>query len=251
MKPDTPESDNQLDLKKSARRRLIGAAFFVIVAAAVLPLIMDTAPPPQLNDFRIVTAEELASANKPAPVLVPPPEAESAPPASSEAKPVDAAPVKIVESTPAAPVVVAAAESTKAEAKPEVKAETKPDVKPEPKPEPRPVPAKPVEKPAEKKAEKLAEKPAEKAIDKKDNKDAKDQAGQYYIQVGVFADADNVKQVRAKLKAQGLSSWTEEASGNLAGKTRVKAGPFPNKEAADKALAKITKAGLNGMIAKK
>ena len=67
----------------------------------------------------------------------------------------------------------------------------------------------------------------------------------------MFADADNVKQVRAKLKAQGLSSWTEEATGNLAGKTRVKAGPFPSKDAADKALAKITKAGLNGMIAKK
>ena len=69
--------------------------------------------------------------------------------------------------------------------------------------------------------------------------------------MGVFADADNVKQARAKLKAQGISSWTEEASGNLAGKTRVKAGPFSSKEAADKALAKITKAGMNGLIAKK
>ena len=67
----------------------------------------------------------------------------------------------------------------------------------------------------------------------------------------MFADADNVKQVRAELKAQGLSSWTEEASGNLAGKTRVKAGPFPSKDAADKALAKISKAGLSGMVAKK
>lgn len=243
MKPDTPESDSQIELKKSARRRLIGAAFFVIVAAAVLPLIMDTAPPPQLNDFRIVTAEERVSANQPTAVPVPPPEAESAPPASSEAKPVDAAPVKLAESVPASPVVVAAAESNKSEAKPEAKAEAKP----EPKPEPKPVPA----KPAEKKAEKPAEKTADKATEKKDSKDVKDQTGQYYIQVGVFADSDNVKQVRAKLKAQGLSSWTEEASGNLAGKTRVKAGPFPNKEAADKALAKITKAGLNGMIAKK
>ena len=51
--------------------------------------------------------------------------------------------------------------------------------------------------------------------------------------------------------APSISSWTEEATGNLAGKTRVKAGPFPSKDAADKALAKITKAGLNGMIAKK
>ncbi len=67
----------------------------------------------------------------------------------------------------------------------------------------------------------------------------------------MFADADNVKQVRAKLKAQGVASWTEEASGNLAGKTRVKAGPFASKDAADKALAKISKAGLSGLVVKK
>ena len=200
---------------------------------------MDAAPPPQLNDFRIVSAEERAAASPVStPVLTPPPpENESAPPAPSDVKPVDAAPaaapVKTTESTPTPPVVVAAAALTK----PETKAEAKAEPKPEPKAvvEKKPEPAKPAEKPAE----------------KKDSKDAKDQAGQYYIQVGVFADADNVKQVRAKLKTQGISSWTEEATGNLAGKTRVKAGPFPSKDAADKALAKITKAGLNGMIAKK
>ena len=76
--------------------------------------------------------------------------------------------------------MVAAAALTK----PETKAEAKAEPKPEPKAvvEKKPEPAKPAEKPAE----------------KKDSKDAKDQAGQYYIQVGVFADADNVKQVRAK-----------------------------------------------------
>ena len=239
MKPDTPESDSQLELKKSARRRLIGAAFFVIVTAAVLPMIMETAPPPQLNDFRIVTAEER---NAPAPVAAPAtPPAESepvtppVPVAQSDVKTVDAAaPVKPAASEPAAPVVVAAAEPPKPEAKAELKPETKVAV------DKKPEPAKSAEKPVEKKSEKPAEK-----------KEAKDQTGQYYIQVGVFADADNVKQVRAKLKAQGISSWTEEATGNLAGKTRVKAGPFPSKDAADKALAKITKAGMNGMIAKK
>ncbi len=243
MKPDTPDSDSQQELKKSARRRLIGAVFFVIVAAAVLPMIMDTAPPPQLNDFRIVTAEER---NAPAPVAVPTsvpavsePATPAPPVAQSELKTVDAtAPAKPTESVPAAPVVVAAVEPPK------------PAVVTEPKPEPKPEAKAPLEKkpesatPAEKTAEKKTDKPA-------DKKDAKDQPGQYYIQVGVFADADNVKQVRAKLKAQGISSWTEEATGNLAGKTRVKAGPFPSKEAADKALAKITKAGMNGMIAKK
>ena len=85
----------------------------VIVAAAVLPMIMDTAPPPQLNDFRIVTAEER---NAPAPVAVPTsvpavsePATPAPPVAQSELKTVDAtAPAKPTESVPAAPVVVAA-----------------------------------------------------------------------------------------------------------------------------------------------
>lgn len=219
MKPDTPDLDSQQELKKSARRRLIGAAFFVIIAAAVLPMIMDAAPPPQLNDFRIVTAEERAATNAPATPIsapVPPVLNDSAPPAPSPTPALDSKPS---ETQPAAPVVVAAEPKAEPVAAPVVS-------------EKKPEPVKSVEKPA---------------AEKKETKDT----AQYYIQVGVFADAENVKQARAKLKAQGISSWTEEATGNLAGKTRVKAGPFPTREAADKALAKITKAGMNGMIAKK
>lgn len=254
MKPDTSESDSQLDLKRRARRRLVGAVFFVVVVAAVLPMVMDNTPPPQLNDFRIITeAEKQAAA---APVVVPPPEAvpaSAAPAAPGVIKEVttDAKPAEAVNpSTP--PVAVTPAQ---VDAKPVVIADAA-DVKT--------AAAKPVEKSAEKPAEKpvekkAVEKPADKPLDKKpaeakkDAKDAKEpvQAGQYYIQVGVFADADNVKQVRSKLNGQGISSWTEAATGNLAGKTRVKAGPFPSKEAADKALGKITKAGLNGLVVKK
>ncbi len=228
MKPDTPESDSQQDLKRRARRRLLGAAFFVIIVAAVLPMVMDTAPPPQLNDFRIVTEAEKQAA---APVIVPPAEAvpaSAAPAAPGEIKeaPAEGKPIEpATSSTPAAAPV---------DAKPVVVASA---------PEAKPEPAKPAEK-----------KPADKPSDaKKDAKDSKEpvQAGQYYIQVGVFADADNVKQVRSKLNGQGISSWTEAATGNLAGKTRVKAGPFSSKEAADKALAKISKAGLNGLVVKK
>jgi len=218
MKPDIPESDIQQDLKKGARRRLMGAALFVIVVATGLPLVMDATPPPQLNDFRIVTEEEKRAASVPvaapveslprvgdAPAPVPLPATVTT---SVDVKPVDVAPT----SGPTAPVVVASASPAPA-------APSAPDIKPVDS-------DKPVEK-----------KPVT--------------AGQYYIQVGVFADVDNVKQVRAKLKSQGIASWTEEATGNLAGKTRVKAGPFPNRDAAEKALAKITKAGLSGLVVKK
>ncbi|MGV0954292.1 MAG: SPOR domain-containing protein [Fluviibacter sp.] len=258
MKPDTPEVDSQLDLKKRARRRLLGAAFFVIIVAAILPLLMDAAPPPQLNDFRLVTEDEKRAALA-TPVVVPP--AEVIPAAAAPAAPaviqdapgaaIETKPIETAASAPAAPVVVAAADA-------------KPAVPVTPVVEKKVVPAKPVEKPVEKPAEKKAvekvaektpdKKPADKPTDaKKESKDSKEpvQTGQYFIQVGVFADADNVKQVRSKLLSQGIASWSEAATGNLAGKTRVKAGPFASKEAADKAMAKITKAGLNGLVVKK
>lgn len=257
MKPDTPESDSQQDLKRRARRRLFGAAFFVIIVAALLPLAMDAAPPPQLNDFRIVTDEEKRAAA--VPIIVPPPEAvpASAGPAApavikeavtETAKPADSA--ASAPTAPTAPVVVASAPVETKAATPVVEKKPEP-VKPAEKPA-----VKPTDKAVEKKAvEKSAEKkPADKPADaKKESKDAKEpvQTGQFYIQVGVFADSDNVKQVRTKLSAQGIASWTEAATGNLAGKTRVKAGPFASKEAADKALAKISKAGLNGLVVKK
>lgn len=233
MKPDTPDTDSQQALKQSARRRLIGAAFFVVVAAAVLPMVMDATPPPQLNDFRIVTADSrVADATTPTPL--PPVTADAAPPVQKEPI-VD---TKAAETT-AKPAEVTAAPATVAPVAPSPSPVDEAATKPAPA-------AKPVEKKADKPADKSSDKSTgEKAADKKSTKD------QYYVQVGVFADADNVKQVRAKLKAQGIPSWTEEATGNLSGKTRVKAGPFTSKEAADKALAKITKAGLSGIVAKK
>ena len=251
MKPDTPESDSQQDLKRRARRRLLGAAFFVIIVAAVLPMVMDAAPPPQLNDFRIVTeAEKQAAA---APIVVPPPEA--VPASASPAQP-GVIKEAATENKPAEASATLAPGAVPVDAKPVVVAQSVADTKPEPvkpieksaeKPVEKTAEKKPVEKPAEKKS---ADKPAEAKKDAKESKEPV-QAGQYYIQVGVFADADNVKQVRSKLNGQGISSWTEAATGNLAGKTRVKAGPFSSKEAADKALAKISKAGLNGLVVKK
>ena len=231
MKPDTPDTDSQQALKKSARRRLIGAAFFVVVAAAVLPMVMDATPPPQLNDFRIVTADSRVT-DAATPTPLPPVTADAPPPVQKE----PIADVKVAE---------AANNNKPAEVTPAPATETPVATPPAPVAETATKPA-PAAKPVENKAgEKKADKPTDKSADKKNAKD------QFYVQVGVFADAENVKQVRAKLKAQGIPSWTEEATGNLAGKTRVKAGPFASKDAADKALAKITKAGLSGIVAKK
>ena len=63
-------------------------------------------------------------------------------------------------------------------------------------------------------------------------------ANEYVIQVGAFARPESVT---AKLKAAKLPYYTEPMPGNL---TRVRAGPFASREAADQALAKLKELGL-------
>ncbi|HUQ74091.1 MAG TPA: SPOR domain-containing protein [Burkholderiales bacterium] len=61
---------------------------------------------------------------------------------------------------------------------------------------------------------------------------------EYVIQVGAFSRPDSVI---AKLASAKLPYYTEPLQGNL---TRVRAGPFGSREAADQALAKLKELGL-------
>jgi DedD protein len=61
---------------------------------------------------------------------------------------------------------------------------------------------------------------------------------QYVFQVGVFANPENVA---AKLKTAKVPYYTEAVKDKL---TRVRAGPFATKEAAEKAHAQMKKLGL-------
>src|ERR1700674_392078 len=58
-------------------------------------------------------------------------------------------------------------------------------------------------------------------------------AGEFVIQVGAFTRPDSVI---AKLAGAKLPYYTEPLQGNL---TRVRAGPFASREAADQALVKL------------
>jgi len=61
---------------------------------------------------------------------------------------------------------------------------------------------------------------------------------EYVVQVGVFANPDNVM---ARLAAAKVPYYTEALKDKL---TRVRAGPFPSKEAAEKAQQQLKKLGL-------
>jgi DedD protein len=253
------EDDVQLQLKKRARRRLVGAAFFASVVALVLPMLMDHQPRQQVPDveiripgqddkpfaprFAVAPVEQPAAVKKPEVQAPPPPVAEPAkPPVPPVAKPeTQAAPTaRVVETSRDKPSDKPADKpAEKPAAKPADKAPEKPAAKPE----------KPADKPAarddgdaKRAAAILAGKPAEAAPAK---------GGEYLVLIGAFANEANVTNIKTKLGEQGIKTFSEPLDTPQGRKTRVRAGPFPSREAAEKALDKMRKIGVSGVVAAK
>lgn len=118
-------------------------------------------------------------------------------------------------------------------------------------------PEKPAEKarePApEKTAEKVADKPAPpKPVVEEERKRAESAlAGgeQFIVQAGAFADPTDVVE---KLKAAKIPFYTEAIAVKQGTVTRVRAGPFTSREAAEKALSQLKDLGLKpGNVAAK
>jgi DedD protein len=111
-------------------------------------------------------------------------------------------------------------------------------------PEPRPVaPPISVRIPGEDEAPFKPKPVTPKAQDKKEapipeKKEVQPTAEQFIVPVGAFANPDSVV---AKLAAANIPYYTEAAQGKL---TRVRAGPFPTKAAADKAVEQVKGLGL-------
>ena len=67
---------------------------------------------------------------------------------------------------------------------------------------------------------------------------------EWVVVLDAFSDVKNVKQLRTKLSAAGVKSYTEAVQTSKGELTRVRAGPFDSKEAAEKARAKLVAMGL-------
>ncbi len=221
--------DVQLQLKKRARRRLIGAVAIAGLAAVVLPMVMDEEPKQQIQDVQIVI-----------------PGQDQAPFAPKVGKPNAAAAAREKAVAPAVAEVPANKPAEKPAEKAVDKATDKQAEKPvEKKTEKAPEKAGRVDAPSPKPVEKPAEKPA-KAADGKAHDN-----GQYLILIGAFSNPANVKQLQSKIGELGIKVITEPLDSPEGKKTRVRAGPFASREAADKALDKIKRIGVGGVVAAK
>jgi len=206
--------DTELELKKRSRRRLVGAIALALLAIVVLPMVMDHEPRQPAQDIQVRIPSQDAGGFT-SRILPAKPTVTPLPPAEPDAKP---------------------------EVKPEPKPEAKPAVKP---PEPAKVPEKPAAKPAEpaKETAKAEEARAKAALGGAPVVD------QWVVQLGAYKEAANVKQLVAKLKQMGLPSYTEHFDSPQGARTRVRAGPFKSKDAAEKVRERIKSIGVGGTVA--
>lgn len=70
----------------------------------------------------------------------------------------------------------------------------------------------------------------------------------FTVQVGVYSDVDNVKRLQEQLKQAGFSTRTEKVKTPKGDSLRLKAGNFNSREDAITALTKIKVIGLSGIV---
>jgi DedD protein len=66
----------------------------------------------------------------------------------------------------------------------------------------------------------------------------------FVVQLGVFADRENAKKLEARLAKAGVEHYSESVSAGGGEQTRVRAGPYPSREAAEQAREKLKGMGL-------
>lgn len=199
-------SEQEIQLRKRARRRLVGAIALVLLMVTVLPMVLDDrdsqTPQPEIavnipsqdgNDFssRIVPVE---------------PGAEDAPQANQS-----------LDTPVESPL-------------------PQPEPAPLPVPEPAPVP--------EPKVETAPVKPSAPV------KPALVNDG-FTVQIGVFSDAGNVKQLQSKLDAAGFKPYTEKLGMPGGTKIRLRVGSYATRAEAEKVRDKLKAAGTTGIVVAK
>lgn len=219
-------------MRRRAKHRLLGATVLVLAAVIGFPILFETQPRPVAVDIPI----DIPDKNKVKPLLMPSAAAKPAALASAAGM-VDAAPKTPSLSASAVPAKAAAAQAAASVAKASVvpaaasvggKEEIVPD-KPTAKTEPK------------RDATLEAKAPS-------DGKEAVAGEARFIVQVGAFAEADRVRDVRQKLERAGLKTYAQVIETKDGKRTRVRVGPFASRVQAEQAVEKIKAIDLPAAI---
>jgi DedD protein len=241
-------------VRRRAMHRLIGAAVLVLAGVIGFPLIFDNQPRPIPVDLPI----DIVDPGKAKPLVMPPAAtntaaaaAVSAPPATETepavvAKPADSQPKAAV--APAAPLAAAPApapEKPSSSAAEIAEAKALDAKKARALLEGRPVASSKTAVAAASSSPPAATGSAKSAASAKAAA-ASDE--RFVVQVGAFADAAKAREVRLKVEAAGLKTYTQVVKTSDGERTRVRVGPFTDKGEATKAADKIRKLNLSVAI---
>jgi DedD protein len=275
--------DPVLPEKKRARRRLVGAIALVLAAIIGLPMILDSDPKPLADDIAI----QIPSRDKSIQVRPPVVPGESASASIDGKEQSAAAPVASAPSAGAASASlparlgaaslaasIAATERSLDVAKssdvakpaaadkdgPKASSETRNDSKKVSKPASTPAPGTEPRATGEAAANADEAARAIAVLEAKENSAkteakanpakpvAEQKTGKFVVQVAALAKLDRVNALRAQLKAAGIESYTLTVATKSGETTRIRVGPFANKEGADVMRAKLIKMGLTGTL---
>jgi DedD protein len=239
--PKPPISDEELHLRKRARRRLVGAILLVLLVVVLVPMFLEREPRQQRQDVDIRIPPVPGQAQ--APSIPDPPEPPTAPASAPEAtalpQPASPAPSEPTTAAPGAgaqlpPIEVPAIPppgqkpSSEAAKKPPSSEAAKP---PASQTAPRPAPVE------QRRIEAVAK--AATANNGGDTTPAAAPGDRFVIQLGAFSDAGNAKQLLQQLKKQKFPAYSEVVMNPQGDKTRVRVGPYPSVEAAEKARDRL------------
>lgn len=253
-----PSEVQAAELRGRARRRLAGAVALVLAAVIVLPMVLDSQPTPVDDNIPIkvperntpfqpqVSEPQAAAPTEPSaptdPAAVPtPPGVTSVPPvAAASGTPPTTTHTTPPATQPATPAVPPAAPP-------------KPEVKPKPEPAKPTTPAKP-ESRSDDGARALALLEGRNAPASAPKPDAPKPAaskGNFVLQIAAYTTSEDAQSRRGKLHQAGVTNaFVEQATINGKQQYRLRVGPFPSREAAQAAQARLRTLGYdNGFIA--
>ena len=218
----TEPSATEIELKRRGRRRLIGAATIGLLAVVFLPMIFD-GESKRNSTGSAMKKQEIS-------VKVPPKEGQPALPTPAAAPP--AAVIAPASSPVVTPPPAVVAETTKTAASDKKNPALEPAASAKP--------------------------PVATVVAKSESPDpvaskatvatAEAPKKGFAVQLGVFADTENAKQIIAKMKDAKLPVYSETIPIKSGNATRIRIGPFATHDKADSALVQIKLAGSDGKI---
>lgn len=253
-----PSEVQAAELRGRARRRLAGAVALVLAAVIVLPMVLDSQPTPVDDNIPIKVPER----NTPFQPQVSEPQA-AAP--TEPSAPTDPAAVPTPPGVTSVPPVAAASNTPPATTHttpPATQAATPavpPVTPPKPEVKPKPEPAKPTTPPKPEtrsddgaRALALLEgRNAPASAPKPDTPKPAASKGNFVLQIAAYTTSEDAQSRRGKLHQAGVTNaFVEQATINGKQQYRLRVGPFPSREAAQAAQARLRTLGYdNGFIA--